>query len=139
MANRDAPNGIRPVFHLCGGVLRPQKYYIVDGYSAAIYTGDPAILVNTTRRINVDVSGPIGGTATLGAFNGVSYRNSDGDMTFRKSWVASTATLGAEEAVAYVYDDPWIVYKIQSDAAVPLADIGLLADLLYVAGSHTTG
>jgi len=46
---------------------------------------------------------------------------------------------GSEDAVAYVYDDPFIVFEIQVDGAFSLDDIGQEADMVYTAGSTLTG
>lgn len=139
MANRDSPMGFRPVKHLLNSPIKVSRYQLPSGYSEAIYTGDLVLRDSSTRRVIVDVSGGIGAGTILGSFAGVRYRDTDGAMQFRKSWVDSTVTLGSEDAEVYVYDDPFIIYEVQADTAMPLADIGTLVDVVYAAGSHLTG
>lgn len=140
MANLDSPFGLRPAFHLMGGVMRNQRYYIEDSKANAFYTGDLVSQLNTSKFIGTDVSGVYTSPAEAsGPFLGVSFRDTDGNMIFRKSWVASTATFGAEGATALVMDDPFVVYQIQFDSAMALSTIGDVCDYTYVAGSHLTG
>ena len=79
------------------------------------------------------------GSRLLGVFAGVRYTASDGTPTFAKYWPASTATLGSADAIAYVYDDPNIVFAIQGDGADAFTQIGNLADIVATAGSTVTG
>ena len=45
----------------------------------------------------------------------------------------------ATDIVAYVYDDPYIVYKVQSDGSPAQTNIGNCADVVAGAGSTVTG
>ena len=139
MANQDTPFGFRPVRHLVGGTIRQSRYQIASGFTSDIFMGDLVLRGTTTRRLAIDVSGGIGAATILGAFAGCRYRAVNGEMVFSRYWPASTVTHGAEDAVAFVYDDPFIIYEAQADDAFALADIGTLADVVYAAGSTLTG
>lgn len=137
MANRDAPMGLRPVYHLTGGLVRPARYKIASGYGTSIFSGDLVHLVGTGK--NVEAGDAATDAPFVGVFYGVEYRNSSGEYVFSKYWPASTATLNTDDAVAFVYDDPNIVYEVQADGAATAGDIGQDADIAYTAGSTLTG
>ena len=134
MANVDAAVGAKPVRHLTGGVIRATEYKIVKEYAANVFTGDFVKLADTGY---VQV-----GAATnrlLGVFNGCKYTASNGEVVFKRYWPTGTATLGDGDVTAYVYDDPNIVWAIQSSGSADFADIGNLADIVAGAGSTSTG
>jgi len=133
MANANAPYGLRPVRHLCGGVIQTNKYTIASGYNTAIFTGD---VVEGVAGGSIEQA-EAGNVDNLGVFAGVSYTDAAGSQVFSPYWPASTT---ATNIVAYVYDDPMIVYAIQSDATgAAAADVHMGADWEVVAGSTTTG
>ena len=134
MANLDAPSGAKPLRHNSGGTIRTKEYKIASGSSTNIFTGDFVKLLSTGY---IDVAAA--GNRLLGVFAGVRYTASDGTPTFAKYWPASTATLGSADAIAYVYDDPNIVFAIQGDGADAFTQIGNLADIVATAGSTVTG
>lgn len=133
MANSNHPYGLRPVRHLTGGEVRTNTYKIASTYGTSIFTGDPVIGINDgTIGIGTD-----GQTATLGVFAGCRYVDAAGNVKFSAYWPASTTATNIE---AYVYDDPYIVFAIQSDATgVAATDINIQADYKIVAGNTTTG
>ena len=134
MANVDAPNGLTPVRHLTGGVVRANEWKIASGLSTAIFTGDCVKLLSTGYIDECDA-----GDRILGVFAGCSYPNSSGEQIFSRQWTASLATLGSADVTAYVYDDPNIVFAVQSAGSADFADIGNLADIVATAGDTTTG
>jgi hypothetical protein len=137
MANVDAPNGLTPIRHLTGGTIRMNEYAIDNATAAAIFSGDTVELLGT-GYIKV-------GTATsaqiLGVFAGCRYRNAAGEIVYSKYWPAAQATLGDEDAVGYVYDDPNIVFAAQtvSGTAATFNMVGAFWDLTATAGSTSTG
>lgn len=134
MANTNAPYGFRPLRHGSGGVIRHSKRRIASGYATAIYAGDPVKLLNT-GVINLAAAGD----RILGIFAGCNLVKSDGTVMFSPYWPASTASLGAADVEAFVYDDPNIIYQVQSGGTPAVADIGLLADHVAGTGSAVTG
>ena len=136
MANVDAAFGARPVRHLTGGTVRANEWKIIgDGTSStAIFTGD-FVKLGATGYIDVAAAG----NRLLGVFAGCKFTNSSGEVVFSKHYPASTTTQGSGDITAFVYDDPNIVWAIQSSGSADFADIGNLADHVAGTGSTTTG
>lgn len=133
MSNANTPYGLRPVRHLSGGVIQTNKYTIASGYNTAIFTGD---VVEGVAGGSIEQA-EAGNVDNLGVFAGVSYTDANGAQVFSPYWPASTT---ATNIVAYVYDDPMIIYAIQSDATgAAAADVHASADWEVVAGSTVTG
>jgi hypothetical protein len=66
----------------------------------------------------------------------VEFTDSDGRRRVSNKWTASQA---ATEIVAYATLDPTIVYEVQSNAALTVADIGKQYNLSAISGNTTTG
>ena len=136
MANADRPNGFTPIRHLTGGTIRMEEMPIVKETAAAIYSGDLCLL-NATGYVNV--AGAATGAAIIGVFGGCSYRNAAGEQIYSKYWPAAQATLNDEDAVAYIYSDPNIVFSVQTSGTAALADNGKWMDMEDGGGSTSTG
>ena len=139
MANADRPSGFTPLRHAFGGVIRANPYHILHGYTTGIFTGDMVIL--SSGLVN---QGAANSATPLGVFAGCQYIATDGSVVFSKHWPASTAVLGDTDlSVAYVYDDPGIVYSVQVDTGSTYAAAthdGNVYDIeLDHAGNTTTG
>jgi hypothetical protein len=135
MANSNNPNGFTPVRHLAGGIVRMKEYKIATDTAAAIFSGDMVELL-TTGYVSV---GTAASANFLGAFAGCQYTAESGEIVFSKYWPAAQATLGNADAVAFIYDDPNIVYAVQDSATAAFADNGGLFDLTATAGSTSNG
>lgn len=149
MANTDAPFGLRPIKHKGGapytGAANP--YYIPSTYATALFIGDPVIKTGTANTAEVTEPGagkfipgslPEINKATAGdgnAITGVIVGFSpDPDNLSRSYNPAST------ERIAYVCDDPDVIFEIQADGAIAATQVGLNAVLIYTnSGSTTTG
>lgn len=129
MPATSAPFGLRPHMSLPSGsggmVARAYPNAFASGYAANIFKGS-AVKLLTDGTIAVSTAGD---TANLGVFAGVEYTTPTGRV-YSKHWPASTA---ATEIVAYVYDDPKIIYEIQVDGALTQAAIGDCADFTTAA------
>ena len=134
MANVDAAFGLKPVRHLTGGQIRTNEYKIASETSSNIFTGDCVKLLGTGY---IDVAAA--GNRILGVFAGAQYTASDGEVKFVRYFPTGTATQGSADVTAYVYDDPNIVYAVQSAGSADFADIGNLADIVVGSGDTTTG
>lgn len=136
MANVDAAFGAKPVRHLTGGTVRANEWKIIgDGTSStAIFTGDFVKLLSTGY-----IDAAAAGNRILGVFAGCNYTNSSGEQVFSKYYPASTTTQNSGDITALVYDDPNIVWAVQSSGSADFADIGNLANHVAGAGSTTTG
>jgi hypothetical protein len=112
MANVDAAFGLVPVRHMSGNIPRANKYTIASGLAENIFTGDLVILINTGLLTPHTATE----TNNIGVFAGVSYTASDGSFVYSQYWPSGTT---ATDIIAYVYDDPYIVYKKFSPQELP--------------------
>ena len=128
MANKDAPQGARPLRHLTGGnAFRMNPHTVDSGNSTAIFIGDFVML-----EADGNVAPATAGARILGVCGAVA---GDYDNLSRRYLPASTA------GTIMVYDDPNIVFAIQEDSVgstLALADRGLRADHIAGTGSTTT-
>lgn len=139
MANSDIPMGFVPFRHRSGGVIRAAgDYRIQSAYNTALYYGDAVVLTSGYLAKAADNSATL-----VGIFAGVQYRDTNGETKFQPFWPASAATLGSEDAQAFVYDDPMISYRCQSDTDTAYVDAthkgGTFDIELDHAGSSMTG
>lgn len=150
MANSDTPFGLRPIRHKSGapynGAANP--YYIASDYATALFIGDPVIKVaggSNTAAVEV----PGGGTFGIGTLPSIEKATA-GDGNRITGVIVGFAPLpsnlehkhnpASTARVAYVCDDPDIVFEIQADGAVAAASMGLNAVLIYThSGSTYTG
>ena len=132
MANADAAFGFVPLRHMSGYAPRANKYTITSGLAENIFTGDAVILaadgtLQPAAATEVNI---------IGVFGGCSYTASDGSYVYSEYWPTGTV---ATDIIAYVYDDPYIVFKAQSAGSPAQTNIGNCADIVAGAGSTTTG
>lgn len=135
MANSDAPYGLAPSRKLGGGAVTMNAYSIATTYGTAMYTGDPVMLTGTGNNIELATAGTVN---AIGVFAGCNYIDSEGRVTFKPYWAASTALEANTTCEALVFDDPDIIFRAQADT-VAAADIGALVDWVIAAGSTKTG
>ena len=138
MTNRDAAFGLRPIAKVGsapGGTTGTTKYSIADNQGTAIFTGDPVKYKNDGT---VEVA--TAGDASCGVFMGCFYTDpTTSKPTFRNHFPAS---LSPGDAIAFVADDPDQLYIAQQDSDgsnLVAADLNLNADLVFGAGSTSTG
>lgn len=137
MANQDAAFGLRPIGRVGGTPYTggQSRYRIAANYGTAIFQGDMVMQVTGgTVEIHAD-----GGTVPIvGVFNGCQYTDpTTGEQKFSNFYPAST---NASDLIAFIIDDPMVVFEIQADAAFPVADLFGNFDVVYTsAGSTTTG
>ena len=132
MANVDSPFGFVPSRHMSGSPIRTNKYTITSGLAENIFNGDLVILTAD----GVITPHTAGEENNIGVFAGVSYTASDGSYQYSEYWPSGTT---GTNIIAYVYDDPYIVFKVQSDGSPAQTDLGACADVVADAGSTTTG
>lgn len=153
MANIDSPFGLRPVRHKSGapynGAVNP--YYINGDYATALFVGDPVVKTGTSNTARV--SAPGAGSFAIGTLpeiNKTAAGDVDGNTKRITGVIVGFAPYpsnldlkhnpASTERIAYVCDDPDIVFEIQADGAIPAASIGLNAVLIYThSGSTVTG
>ena len=137
MANKDAAFGMRPVGRVGGTPYTggQSRYRIANNYGTAIFQGDMVAQV-TGGGIEVHADG--GTVPIVGVFNGCQFTDpTTGEHKFSNFYPASTA---ADDIIAFVIDDPMVIFEIQANAAMPVADLFGNFDIVYTtAGSTTTG
>ena len=139
MATSATPNGAEPVNTLSAsgsysGKVRHIK--IASGYGTAIFYGDFVKLVaaGTVEKAAVTTAVVAG---TVGIFVGCSYTDpSTSQLTFNQQFPASTA---ASDIMAYVVDDPKLVFKMQGDEAIAQTGLGNNISAVSTAGSTAIG
>ena len=132
MANPNSPYGFIPLRHMSGNAPRANKYTIASGLAENIFSGDLCIL-DANGQVTPHTATE---TNNIGVFAGVSYTASDGSFVFSRYFPSGTSATGL---IAYVYDDPYIVYRVQSAGTPAQTNVGNCADVVAGAGSTTTG
>lgn len=147
MANTDAPFGLRPVMHRSGapynGAVRP--YYLPSTYATAVFIGDAVVKTGTANTAQVTVPG--GGTFVPGSLPEIN-RATVGDGNAITGVVVGFASdaddlvynAASTERVAFVCDDPDVLFEIQADGTLAATSVGLNAVLIDThSGSTSTG
>lgn len=135
MSTTSAPFGLIPAYHP-SGVIRPTVYSIRSGYASDILANQPVRIVPSSTGEGTIAAAAIG-ESLIGTFMGVQYIDANGRFTVANKWTASTT---GTEIQCYVTLDPNIVYNIQANATMTVADIGKQFDFTTVtAGNTTTG
>jgi hypothetical protein len=130
MANKDAAFGLRPIGKV--GQNRDNQglseYSIAANDSTTIYFQDP---VKPTAAGTID-QGAAGGNI-IGSLNGVFYTD---PTTKKPTWANHYAQVNASDIVAFVADDPYERFEIQSNntAASAQTDVFNNADIELNAG-----
>ena len=132
MANVDAAFGFVPVRQMSGNAPRANKYTIASGLAENIFKGDLVILIASGLLTPHTATE----TNNIGVFAGVSYTAADGSYVYSEYWPTGTV---ATEIIAYVYDDPQTVFKVQSAGTTAQTNVGNCADVVAGAGSTLTG
>ena len=133
----NAPQGLQPYSDITGTPWNNQstQYNIISGLATNIFTGDPVIF-DGAGGITVATAGS---NPTLGVFVGCKYLL-NGTYAFSPYWPSGTV---ASNAVAFVIDDPNVVFNIQAGGAgtpaVILSDFGNNVPFHAGAGSTTSG
>ena len=146
MASSATPYGLKAV-NLIGGqpyAGSTRQIKIASGYGTNIFNGSIVAIVagGTIEIVTTNGDNSTGFPAgTIGVFVGCTYTDPNtGNITFNQYWPASTV---ASDAMAYIVDDPDVVFQVQADGAVTQADLGQNVKLAAVqstsTGDTTTG
>ena len=120
MSSTAAPFGLRPIGRLDSGSLQVSRQYpIASGYGTDICFGDIVQLVDGGTATTIEKQSATGDDSTeidmVGIFMGVKFTDPNSNqMTFSQKGPASTV---ASDAMAYVCDDPNVLFTIQADGA----------------------
>ena len=127
MATTATPYGFKPLNHVGGtpyaGAVRHIK--IASGFGTNIFNGS---IVNIVAAGTIEVVTDIGSNAdqfpagVIGVFVGCTYTDpTSKHKTFSNHWPTGTV---ASDAMAYVVDDPQVLFQVQADGAVTQAELG---------------
>ena len=137
MANKDAAFGLRPIGKVGQNADNQgmSQYEIADNSSTSIFQGDLVKMVTSGYIDKADAD-----NVSLGVFWGtfISKDPSTGKPKFANFYTQTNVAAG-ETIEAFVYDDPYARFEIQSSADTERSDVGMNADIVYVAGSTING
>lgn len=139
MAASATPYGAEPQGTLTSGGSfsgKVRHFPIATTYGTQINNGDFVLCVNdgTVARAAVTTTVP---TGLVGVFLGCAYTDpTSGQFTVSNYWPASNA---ATDAVAYVADDPFLVFKMQGDGTLAATTVFNNATAINTAVTSTLG
>ena len=120
MSSTAAPFGLRPIGRLNNGSQEVfRQYPIASGYATNVCMGDVVQLVDGGTATTIEKQSSTGDDTTaidmVGIFVGVSYTDPNtNQLTFSQKWPSGTV---ASDAMAFVVDDPNVLFAIQADGA----------------------
>ena len=120
MANKDAAFGLRPSRMMGGAPFSggQSRYRIASGYSTKIFQGD---LVKQVTGGGIERAAASSTVPVVGVFNGVQYTDpTTGEQVFKNHYPGS---ISASDIIAFIVDDPNVVFEIQADEQFPVADL----------------
>jgi len=139
MADVASPFGAVPVSSLvsCAYNDKIVHYKIANGYNTDIFYGDFVKWHDNAPNITIQKDTGTTAMTPIGVFLGCSYTDPvSGEFRQSQYYPANTA---ADDIVAYVQSDPFVVMKIQSDGPVDQDDIGKNVPVVQTAGSTLIG
>lgn len=139
----NAPWGLQPVRYMNGAAWNDQvtPYLLASGYNTNLFRQDPATAAAAVNgTVTIAVAGD--GNALIGAFAGFQWVDANtGQVVFSDRWIAGTVTQGGLPAIAFVADDPMLVFNMQVTAGtttILTADLLRNASLVAGAGNAST-
>jgi len=120
MANKDAAFGLRPSRMMGGAPYSggQSRYRIGTSLAGAIFQGD---LVKQVTGGGIERAAASSTVPVVGVFNGCQYTDpTTGEQVFKNYYPGGVA---ASDIIAFVIDDPSVVFEVQADAAFPVADL----------------
>lgn len=144
----NAPYGLSPFQYLGGAPWdgKVRTYLIAPGLPISIFSGDPVTISSTgTGKISGTIYPYNPATSTtiapVGVFVGCKYvvpgQTVANSTTSFSYWPSGQTLAPGTVALAMVVDDPFVVYKIQTDAAAGVlqTSLGLNFNITYTPGS----
>tara|TARA_R110000824_G_scaffold125705_3_gene284923 strand:+ start:827 stop:1429 length:603 start_codon:yes stop_codon:yes gene_type:complete len=136
--------GLDPVRNADGGSIRSNNFSDGNGYRiaatapTAYFEGD--LCTQSGGLLITDMAGASPGPV-IGVFYGAEYQdNSTGDVKFVRS--IASGTVAKAQYKAYVYDNPYCLFKMQADqvvSAIAATDVGKNVQIVAApSGSSTT-
>ena len=135
MASTASPMGARPVGSLVSAAYNAKitHYKINNAYGTDIFYGDFVKWADNNPNTTIQKDTGTTSMTPIGVFLGCSYTDpSTGQTTFNQYYPASTA---ADDIMAYVASDPFLVMQMQSDEALTQDDLGKNVAVVQTGGS----
>jgi len=120
MANKDAAFGLRPSRMMGGAPYSggQSRYRIASGYSGVVFQGD---LVKQVTGGGIERAAAGSAVPVVGVFNGVQYTDpTTGEQVFKNYYPGS---ISASDIIAFVVDDPNVVFDVQAGGTFADADL----------------
>ena len=139
MASTASPMGARPVGSLVSAAYNAKitHYKIANAFGTDIFYGDFVKWADNNPNTTIQKDTGTTSMTPIGVFLGCSYTDpSTGQTTFNQYYPASTA---ADDIMAYVASDPFLVMQMQSDEALTQDDLGKNVAVVQTAGSTAIG
>ncbi len=139
MASTASPMGARPVGSLVSVAYNAKitHYKINNAYGTDIFYGDFVKWADNNPNTTIQKDTGTTSMTPIGVFLGCSYTDpSTGQTTFNQYYPASTA---ADDIMAYVASDPFLVMQMQSDEALTQDDLGKNVAVVQTGGSTAIG
>ena len=139
MASTASPHGARPVGSLvsCAYNAKITHYKIKNAFGTSIFYGDFVKWADDNPNTTIQKDTGTSSATPIGVFLGCAYTDpTTGQFTPNQYYPASTA---ADDIVAYVASDPFLVMQMQSDEALTQDDLGNNVGIVQTAGSTTIG
>jgi len=139
MASSATPHGARPVSSLvsCAYNAKITHYKIKNAYGTSIFYGDFVKWADDNPNTTIQKDTGTTACTPIGVFLGCAYTDpTTGQFTPNQYFPASTA---ADDIVAYVASDPFLVMQMQSDETLGQDDLGKNVAVVQTAGSTSIG
>ena len=139
MASSATPHGARPVSSLasCAYNAKITHYKIKNAYGTSIFYGDFVKWADDNPNTTIQKDTGTTACTPIGVFLGCAYTDpTTGQFTPNQYFPASTA---ADDIVAYVASDPFLVMQMQSDESLSQDDLGKNVAVVQTAGSTSIG
>ena len=139
MASSASPFGARPVGSLvsCAYNAKITHYKIKNAFGTSIFYGDFVKWADDNPNTTIQKDTGTTACTPIGVFLGCAYTDpSTGQFTPNQYYPASTA---ADDIVAYVASDPFLIMQMQSDESLDQDDLGKNCAVVQTAGSTSIG
>lgn len=139
MASSATPMGARPVSSLvsCAYNAKITHYKIKNAYGTSIFYGDFVKWADDNPNTTIQKDTGTTSLTPIGVFLGCAYTDpTSGQFTTSQYFPASVA---ADDIVAYVASDPFVVMQMQSDESLTQDDLGKNVGVVQTAGSTSIG
>ena len=139
MASSATPMGARPVSSLvsCAYNAKITHYKIKNAYGTSIFYGDFVKWADDNPNTTIQKDTGTTSLTPIGVFLGCAYTDpTTGQFTTNQYFPASIA---ADDIVAYVASDPFVVMQMQSDESLTQDDLGKNVGVVQTAGSTNIG